>query len=101
MSSDLMLDFVNPPMTNKEAGDICIDQDGEWGKIRFVEISITARAARDKRQLLYLLIVKCLRKVSLRSDLYVYSHFPFAVTWITDWCNVTCLPLIRSVVFMA
>lgn len=52
MSSDLMLDFVNPPMTNKEAGDICIDQDGEWGKIRFVEISITARAARDKRQLL-------------------------------------------------
>ncbi len=53
MSSDLMLDFVNPSMMNKEAGDISIDQDGEWGMIRFLEIFITARAARDKRQLLY------------------------------------------------
>ncbi len=43
MSSDLMLDFVNPPMMNKEVGDIYIDQDGEWGKIRFVEISICSR----------------------------------------------------------
>lgn len=34
MSSDLMLDFVNQSMMNKEAGDISIDQDGEWGKIR-------------------------------------------------------------------
>ncbi|XDV41626.1 hypothetical protein PO909_010447 [Leuciscus waleckii] len=30
MSSDLMLDFVNQSMINKEAGDISIDQDGEW-----------------------------------------------------------------------
>lgn len=60
MSSDLMLDLVNPSMMNKEAGDISIDQDGEWGKIHFLEISMTAHAARDKRQLLYLRIVKCL-----------------------------------------
>lgn len=45
---------------DKEAGDIAIDQDGEWGKTRFLEISVTARVARDKRQLLYLIIVQCL-----------------------------------------
>ncbi|XP_056620299.1 cyclic AMP-dependent transcription factor ATF-6 alpha [Triplophysa dalaica] len=30
MSSNLMLDFMNPSMMNKEAEDISIDQDGEW-----------------------------------------------------------------------
>ncbi|KAI7799441.1 cyclic AMP-dependent transcription factor ATF-6 alpha [Triplophysa rosa] len=30
MSSNLLLDFVNPSMMNKEADDISIDQDGEW-----------------------------------------------------------------------
>lgn len=49
MSSDLMLDFANQSMMNKEAGDISIDQDGEWGKIYFLEISMTARAACEKR----------------------------------------------------
>lgn len=63
MSSDLMLDFVNSSMMNKEAGHISIDQDGEWGKIHFPEISKTARAARDKPQLLYLLIVMCLYRL--------------------------------------
>lgn len=32
MSSDLMLNFVNQSMMNKEAEDISIDQDGEWGE---------------------------------------------------------------------
>lgn len=56
MSSDLMLDFVNPPMmNNKEAEDISIDQDGEWGEKHFREIiSMTARgsarAARVKKK---------------------------------------------------
>lgn len=49
MSSDLMLDFVNQSVMNKEAGDISIDQDGEWGKIHFLEMSMTARAAYKKR----------------------------------------------------
>ncbi|XP_058611790.1 cyclic AMP-dependent transcription factor ATF-6 alpha isoform X2 [Onychostoma macrolepis] len=38
MSSDLMLDFVNPSMMNKEAGDISIDQDGEWDISLFDEL---------------------------------------------------------------
>lgn len=55
MSSDLMLDFVNPPMmNNKEAEDISIDQDGEWGEKHFREISMkargSARAARLKKK---------------------------------------------------
>ncbi|XP_067273790.1 cyclic AMP-dependent transcription factor ATF-6 alpha [Pseudorasbora parva] len=37
MSSDLMLDFVNQSM-NKEAGDISIDQDGEWDISLFDEL---------------------------------------------------------------
>lgn len=72
MSSDLMLDFVNPSMMNKEAGDISIDQDGEWGMItlRFLEIFITARAARDKRQLLYSKVY--VRKECLYEATYMY-----------------------------
>uniref|UniRef100_A0A671QJ23 Cyclic AMP-dependent transcription factor ATF-6 alpha-like n=1 Tax=Sinocyclocheilus anshuiensis TaxID=1608454 RepID=A0A671QJ23_9TELE len=38
MSSDLMLDFVNPSIMNKEAGDISIDQDGEWDISLFDEL---------------------------------------------------------------
>uniref|UniRef100_A0A671P0S1 Cyclic AMP-dependent transcription factor ATF-6 alpha-like n=1 Tax=Sinocyclocheilus anshuiensis TaxID=1608454 RepID=A0A671P0S1_9TELE len=38
MSSDLMLDFVNSSMMNKEAGDISIDQDGEWDISLFDEL---------------------------------------------------------------
>ncbi|XP_052391098.1 cyclic AMP-dependent transcription factor ATF-6 alpha [Carassius gibelio] len=38
MSSDLMLDFVNSSMMNKEAEDICIDQDGEWDISLFDEL---------------------------------------------------------------
>ncbi|XP_073709329.1 cyclic AMP-dependent transcription factor ATF-6 alpha isoform X3 [Garra rufa] len=38
MSSDLMLDLVNPSMMNKEAGDISIDQDGEWDISLFDEL---------------------------------------------------------------
>ncbi|XP_043075235.1 cyclic AMP-dependent transcription factor ATF-6 alpha isoform X2 [Puntigrus tetrazona] len=38
MSSNLMLDFVNPSMMNKEAGDISIDQDGEWDISLFDEL---------------------------------------------------------------
>lgn len=33
-----MLDFVNPPMMNKEVGDIYIDQDGEWDISLFDEL---------------------------------------------------------------
>lgn len=72
MSSDLMLDFVNPSMMNKEAGDISIDQDGEWGMIRFLEIFITARAARDKRQLL------C-SKVSVRKECLYEATYMYIV----------------------
>lgn len=32
MSSNMMSDFMNPSMMNKEAEDISIDQDGEWGE---------------------------------------------------------------------
>uniref|UniRef100_A0A9J8BRD1 Activating transcription factor 6 n=1 Tax=Cyprinus carpio carpio TaxID=630221 RepID=A0A9J8BRD1_CYPCA len=38
MSSDLMLDFVNSSMMNKEAGHISIDQDGEWDISLFDEL---------------------------------------------------------------
>ncbi|XP_026146657.1 cyclic AMP-dependent transcription factor ATF-6 alpha [Carassius auratus] len=38
MSSDLMLDFVNPSILNKEAGDMSIDQDGEWDISLFDEL---------------------------------------------------------------
>nr|AKZ87017.1 activating transcription factor 6 protein [Ctenopharyngodon idella] len=38
MSSDLMLDFVNQSVMNKEAGDISIDQDGEWDISLFDEL---------------------------------------------------------------
>uniref|UniRef100_A0A9J8CP99 Activating transcription factor 6 n=2 Tax=Cyprinus carpio carpio TaxID=630221 RepID=A0A9J8CP99_CYPCA len=38
MSSDLMLDFVNPSIMDKEAGDIAIDQDGEWDISLFDEL---------------------------------------------------------------
>uniref|UniRef100_A0A673K1E0 Cyclic AMP-dependent transcription factor ATF-6 alpha-like n=1 Tax=Sinocyclocheilus rhinocerous TaxID=307959 RepID=A0A673K1E0_9TELE len=38
MSSDLMLDFVNSSMMNKEARDISIDQDGEWDISLFDEL---------------------------------------------------------------
>lgn len=38
MSSDLMLNFVNPSMMNKEAEDISIDQDGEWDISLFDEL---------------------------------------------------------------
>lgn len=41
MSSNLMLDLMNPSMSSKEVGDISIDQDGEWGKIHFLDISTT------------------------------------------------------------
>ncbi|TRY98886.1 hypothetical protein DNTS_026547 [Danionella cerebrum] len=36
MSSDLMLDLVT--MNNKEEGDVCIDQDGEWDISLFDEL---------------------------------------------------------------
>lgn len=41
MASDLTLDFEdrldhqNTAMNNVDSGNICIDQDGEWGKTSF------------------------------------------------------------------
>lgn len=52
MSSDLMLDFVNPSMMSKEAGDISIDQDGEWGKIRFLYYCITSSKVSVRKECL-------------------------------------------------
>lgn len=38
MSSNLMLDLMNPSMSSKEVGDISIDQDGEWDISLFDEL---------------------------------------------------------------